>query len=416
MNYPRSSARMYRILTWVILFCAATVCVLFLARKELVPFFLTRPSVNTAILVLGLAGLVLSFMEIVRLTGQAVRLDQLADALESRGTPTRSRILDLVEQEPSGLVTDRCRRIVELNGRRSGNLPEALSILSEADAEVEEGRGVFVRYLLGVMVFLGLIGTFWGVLLTVSGVQQIFASLDPAKFDDPLAFVAEMRSSMGGLLGGLSTAFSTSLFGLGGSVILGFVDAHARSARSRVLSDLDRFVVTTLLPAVAPEGEPVVTAAPMQAQPATAPGGELYLPAVLEALGENLRRLTDVIAMQASTEEKVSESLVEIKGMLEALREETGKAGEGLQMAHQMRQGLLERVDNLGRHMERVVKEMRLQRDTSEENGKALLDRLKLEGEITNKTLSIGFSDVIRSLGKAQISSTDKVDSRKETK
>jgi hypothetical protein len=416
MTYPRSSARMYRILTWVILFCAATACVLFLARKELVPFFLTRASVNTAILVLGLAGLVLSFVEIVRLTGQAVRLDDLADALESGRAATRTTIHDLVEREPSGLVAERCRRIVGLTGRRSANLSEALSILSEADAESEEGREVFVRYLLGVMVFLGLMGTFWGVLLTVGGVQQIFASLDPAKFDDPLAFVAQMRSSMGSLLGGLSTAFSTSLFGIGGSVILGFVDAQARSARSSVLADLDRFVVTSFLPAVAPEAEAVVAATPVTAQPASPPGGELYLPAVLEALGENLRRLTDVIAMQASTEEKVSESLVEMKGMLENLREETGKAGEGVQMAHQMRQGLLERVDNLGRHMERLVKEMRLQRDTSEENGKALLDRLKLEGEITNKTLSIGFSDVIRTLGKPQDSPAGKGDSRKEDK
>lgn len=374
---------------------------------------MTRPSVNAAIVALGLAGLILSFVEIVRLTGQARRIDALAEALEYGRAEARRTIRDEVEQEPSGLVADRCRRVLGLTASRTTNLSESMSLLSEADAESEEGRGVFVRYLLGVMVFLGLIGTFWGVLLTVSGVQQIFASLDPDQFDDPLAFVAQMRSSMGGLLGGLSTAFSTSLFGLGGSVILGFVDVHARWARSLVLADLDRFVVTTLLPAVSQETVPLVSTPQVAVQPAT-PGGELYMLASQEALGENLRRLTDVIAMQASTEEKVSESLVEIKGMLETLREEAGKAGEGVQMAHQMRQGLLERADNLGRHMERLVKEMRLQRDTSEEHGKALLDRLKLEGEITNKTLSIGFSDVIRSLGKSQEFSAPKSDSRKE--
>ena len=59
-----------------------------------------------------------------------------------------------------------------------------------------------------------------------------------------------------------------------------------------------------------------------------------------------------------------------------------------------MRQGLLERVDHLGRHMERMIKETRLGREGLDDVGKALLDQIKLQGEITNKTLSLGFSDL----------------------
>ncbi|MBM3299429.1 MAG: hypothetical protein FJY85_05700 [Deltaproteobacteria bacterium] len=75
---------------------------------------------------------------------------------------------------------------------------------------------------------------------------------------------------------------------------------------------------------------------------------------------------------------------------------------------------MLERLDNLGRHMERVVKELRVNRDAADEIGKSLLDGLKLEGEITNKTLSIGFSDLNRKVENLGLK-TEKVTSMKRT-
>ena len=80
--------------------------------------------------------------------------------------------------------------------------------------------------------------------------------------------------------------------------------------------------------------------------------------------------------------------------MLEALKEQQNETREAIQLGNQMRQGLLERVDHLGRHMERMIKETRLGREGVDDMGKALLDQIKLQGEITNKTLSLGFSDL----------------------
>jgi hypothetical protein len=80
--------------------------------------------------------------------------------------------------------------------------------------------------------------------------------------------------------------------------------------------------------------------------------------------------------------------------VLETLKEQQNETKEALQLGNQMRQGLLERVDHLGRHMERIIKETRLGREGLDGMGKALLDQIKLQGEITNKTLSLGFSDL----------------------
>ncbi|HMK34175.1 MAG TPA: hypothetical protein VK463_03840, partial [Desulfomonilaceae bacterium] len=240
-------------------------------------------------------------------------------------------------------------------------------------------------------------------------------ALEPSRVDDPVGFVTQLKSSMGGLLGGLSTAFSTSLFGLTGSVLLGFVDLQTRRARSELLSDLDRFVVSVLAPAASEN---------LSSDPATRPpvmsiirgsqDDHIYHHASQETLGENLRRLTEVIGQQSAMDERITDSIVEVKGMIEALREQDAQAREAAQSAHLTRQSLLERMDNLGRHMERLVKEVRLAREASDDMGRAVLDRMKLEGEITNKTLSLGFSDLIRSVDRLQERPRTRSDAERE--
>jgi hypothetical protein len=381
-----------RSLFWVFAFTAVIVIGVIWFRNDLFQFFMTRPSINTVILALGLLGLAISISELFRLLFQARQIDGLT-ALDEQGTDLK-QALGSVDH---GIVRSRVERVIGLAGRGTINI-EALTLISEADATSEESKGAFVRYVLGVMIFLGLIGTFWGVLVTVQGVQKVLEALDPSRIDDPIAFVAQLRTSMSGLLAGLSTAFSTSLFGLSGSVALGFVELQARKARYQLLGDLDRFVVSTILPRL----EESAHAAP-RIQPAGLDhGNQLYHFASQQTLGENLRRLTEVIAGQGATDEKMAAAIVEIKGMIEALSEERDKTRDSIQAANATRQGMLERMDNIGRHMERLVREMRLNRESADDVGKAMMDRIKLEGEITNKTLSLGFSDLMRKLDSAE--------------
>ena len=119
-----------------------------------------------------------------------------------------------------------------------------------------EVRGAIARYIIGIMVFLGLIGTFWGLLITVSGVKEVLDTLDPRQAQDAAAFATQLKSSIGGLLGGMSTAFSTSLFGLAGTVVLGFVDVQTRQARAGFLAELDNFVISLLIPTLLPTRGP----------------------------------------------------------------------------------------------------------------------------------------------------------------
>jgi hypothetical protein len=387
-------SRVIRSVLLVILFIAAIAVGLFYIRAELQSFFMTRPSINAIILSLGLLGIGISLFQMVRLLVQAGQLDWFAERIDSDHPEPVSKLL---ESAAGGLVKGRFARVAGLasHGRLS---MEAVGMISDSDLTSEESRGAFVRYVLGVMIFLGLIGTFWGVLITVQGVQRVLETMEPAKMDDAIAFVTQLKTSMGGMLGGLSTAFSTSLFGLAGSVILGFVDLQTRKARALVLSDLDRFVLSALVPNL------MAAAAPKQIQtgvviPSEDKSGALYHLASQETLGENLRRLTDVIIRQSATDERITGSIMEIKALLESMAELEVRDGETAQAEAAMSHSLLERIDSVNRNMERLIKEVRITREASDDLSKTLLDRMKLEGEITNKTLSLGFSDLSRQLG-----------------
>jgi hypothetical protein len=274
---------------------------------------------------------------------------------------------------------------------------EAAGVLSDADAESEDGRGAFVRYLIGVMVFLGLIGTFWGLLITVGGVKEILQALEPARVDDPAGFIAQLKTSIGGLLGGMSTAFSTSLFGLSGSLILGFVEVKTRQTRSRFLAELDRFVVSDWLPRISRDILPEQGAAP--ALPAAESDGERFHHlAVQEALGENLRGLALVIERRSSRDDKVTAALFEMKSLLERLREEEIRTGDAMKTADGVRGNLLDSMRNLERHAERLLIEMRKTGESAGDAAKAIADRLTTEAGITNSTISRGFSDLAEKL------------------
>ncbi len=386
-------SRVIRSVLLVILFIGAIAVGLFYIRAELLSFFMTRPSINTIILSLGLLGIGISLFQMFGLLGQAHRLDEFAEKIDSDNPEP---IPQLLQSADGGLVEGRFARIASLAGHGRLSM-EAVGLISDSDLTSEEARGAFVRYVLGVMIFLGLIGTFWGVLITVQGVQKVLAALEPEKMDDAIAFVTQLKTSMGGLLGGLSTAFSTSLFGLAGSVILGFVDLQTRKARAQVLSDLDRFVVSVLVPNLLG----VVQTREVHAgfvMPSEDKSGALYHLASQETLGENLRRLTDVIIRQSTTDERITASIMEIKALLESMAELETKDRELAQTDAAMSHSLLERIDSVNRNMERLIKEVRINRESSDDLGKNLLDRMKLEGEITNKTLSIGFSDLSRRL------------------
>ncbi len=121
------------------------------------------------------------------------------------------------------------------------------TVLEGIRAHLDESREIS-RYMIGLLIFLGLLGTFWGLLGTISSVGKVIGGLEVGSRDFAMIF----QNLKGGLqepLRGMGTAFSSSLFGLGGSLVLGFLDIQASHAQNRFFNEMEEWLsgVTQLI-------------------------------------------------------------------------------------------------------------------------------------------------------------------------
>lgn len=121
------------------------------------------------------------------------------------------------------------------------------TVLEGIRGRMEETREIS-RYMIGLLIFLGLLGTFWGLLGTITTVWQVIEALDVGRQDFAQLFKT-LKSGLRQPLGGMGTAFSSSLFGLGGSLVLGFLDIQAGHAQRRFFNELEEWLsgVTQLI-------------------------------------------------------------------------------------------------------------------------------------------------------------------------
>ena len=116
----------------------------------------------------------------------------------------------------------------------ASDLAELLDLVS---SRIEDERDS-VRYITNTLIFLGLLGTFWGLIVTVGGFAQLLMNLD---FNSE-AVLQEMQIGMAGPLSGMATAFTSSLLGLGGSLIVGFLGLQLQFAQSTMFDELTDFM------------------------------------------------------------------------------------------------------------------------------------------------------------------------------
>jgi biopolymer transport protein ExbB/TolQ len=131
----------------------------------------------------------------------------------------------------------------ERTGRMAISQTTMRAILDSIATRLDESRDI-ARYLTGLLVFLGLLGTFWGLLETVGSIGKVIQSLEVG--GDAGAIFENLKSGLSAPLGGMGIAFSSSLFGLAGSLVLGFLDLQAGQAQNRFYTDLEDWLSTSV--------------------------------------------------------------------------------------------------------------------------------------------------------------------------
>src|SRR5262249_15207843 len=129
-------------------------------------------------------------------------------------------------------------------GARTGISPQIRrSLLDSIATRRDEARDPS-RYMTGLLVFLGLLGTFWGLIDTVGSVGAVINGLKTG--GDASAMFDTLREGLAKPLGGMGISFSSSLFGLAGSLVLGFLDLQASQAQNRFYTELEDWLATTV--------------------------------------------------------------------------------------------------------------------------------------------------------------------------
>jgi hypothetical protein len=192
-------------------------------------FFKANPFINSLIVLVALTGVLLSFRQIIRLFPEIKWVNSMQDG-------TMARVRQPVLLAPvAGMLRDRLGEAVIT--------PSSMrSILDSVGNRLDEAKDTS-RYLTGLLVFLGLLGTFYGLLETVTNVGATIQALDTTTGDLASVF-QNLKSGLAAPLAGMGTAFSASLLGLSGSLILGFLDLQTSQAQNAFYTDLEDWMTS----------------------------------------------------------------------------------------------------------------------------------------------------------------------------
>ncbi len=219
--YRLSSPTIYLIKMIIFLIIVAMIGIIL--APQLTEAFWSNPFINLVILGALAVGIVLSFIQVIRLFTEVNWVNGLQDGNPNSGRPRLLMPVAAILRDQLGetVITPASMR----------------SILDSVGNRLEEAKDTS-RYLTGLLVFLGLLGTFYGLLQTVSSVGDVIASLDVTNSDSGNLF-SNLKDGLEAPLSGMGTAFASSLFGLSGSLILGFLDLQASQAQNAFYTDLE---------------------------------------------------------------------------------------------------------------------------------------------------------------------------------
>ena len=218
---------LFRMLVFLVL-CGL---IAFVLQKQILNAFNANPWLNGLIVLVLLIGIVLSFARVIRLFPEVSWVNSYrADPGRTARAPT------LLAPMAAILGSDRA-------GRLAISAQTMRAFLDSLANRLDEARDIS-RYLTGLLVFLGLLGTFWGLIETVGSVGKVIDGLKVG--GDAGALFDTLKEGLAAPLGGMGISFSSSLFGLAGSLILGFLDLQSSQAQNRFYTDLEDWLASTV--------------------------------------------------------------------------------------------------------------------------------------------------------------------------
>jgi len=209
-----------------LVFLALIGFLIFILQAGLLTAFMTNPGLNGLIAGALAVGVLIALRELWRVDSEARAATRLA-ASPADAAIRRSQVIS-----PLAAVLPALQR-------RSLASEQAATLLESIAVRLDDGREV-LRYLGGLLVFLGLLGTFWGLLETVSSVGNVIKTLRTGA--EAGVLFDELKAGLAAPLAGMGLSFSSSLFGIAGSLILGFLELQVAQSQRRFRNEMESFL------------------------------------------------------------------------------------------------------------------------------------------------------------------------------
>jgi hypothetical protein len=257
-------------------FLAAVLGVAALLSPSLMIAYGNNPILNSLILLVLLIGIGWNLRQVLRLSGEVTWVETYQSARPRLSSLPAPRLLapmaSMLAAREAHSRSDQMRFTLSASAMRS--------LLDGIASRLDESRELS-RYMTGLLIFLGLLGTFWGLLKTVGAVADVIGSMSVGS-GDLNALFEQLKSGLAKPLAGMGTAFSASMFGLSGALVLGFLDLTAGQAQNRFFNELEEWLagLTRLSSGVLAEGEGSIP---------------VYVQALLEQTAENMENLQRIL-------------------------------------------------------------------------------------------------------------------------
>jgi len=257
-------------------FLVAVLVVAAMLSPVLLGAYANNPILNSFILLVLLIGIAWNLRQVLRLSPEVAWVETFQNARPRIASLPSPKLLapmaSMLASRETHSRTDQARFTLSATAMRS--------VLDGIASRLDESRELS-RYMTGLMIFLGLLGTFWGLLKTIGAVSDVIASMSVGS-GDLNALFEQLKSGLARPLAGMGTAFSASMFGLSGALVLGVLDLTAGQAQNRFFNELEEWLagLTRLSSGVLAEGEGSVP---------------VYVQALLEQTAENMENLQRIL-------------------------------------------------------------------------------------------------------------------------
>ena len=343
--------------------------------------FMANAPLNGLIVGVLVIGVIYNFRQVLMLYPEVAWIE----GFQQNGTP-------LSEPQPPKLLAPMATMVGDHKDRLSLSTLAMRSLLDGIVSRLDESRDIS-RYTVGLLIFLGLLGTFWGLLETVASISNVIGGLK-VESGDSIAVFDDLKKGLKAPMAGMGTAFSTSLFGLGGSLVLGFLDLQANQAQNRFYNELEEWLSTvTRLATSSLLGEsdqPIPayvqalleqTAESLENLQQTITRGEenrISVNSNIIALGNKLETLTDHMRTEQTLMKSLTETQMEMKPILAKIAEGSTAAG--------MDESTRSHIRNLDVYLTRLTEELSSGR-------KELVQQLRSEIKLLARTIAASGDD-----------------------